>query len=90
MGMKKIIKKVLKEQMGLPTMDIYHISMGEDWDKGYDHKSDLFFKDYGKAVEYLTSNGYEKNDFPSYDDNEETWTKGYGYIATLTKQKLIV
>ena len=88
--MKQLIKQILKEQSELPTMDIYHISMGEDWDKGYDHKSDLFFKDYDKAVEYLTSNGYEKDDFPSYDDNEETWTKGYGYMATLTPQKLII
>ncbi len=88
--MKKIIKKVLREQTELPTMDIYHISMGENWDRGYDHKSDLFFKDYDKAVEYLTSNGYEKNKFPSFNSNEEKWTKEYGYLATLTPQKLIV
>ena len=37
------MKKILKEQSELPTMDIYHISMGENWDKGYEHKSDLFF-----------------------------------------------
>ena len=42
------------------------------------------------SLQNFIANGYEKNDFPSYDDNEETWTKGYGYIATLTKQKLIV
>jgi len=88
--MKKIIKKILKEQTELPTMDIYHISMGENWDRGYDHKSDLFFKDYDKAVEYLTSNGYEKNDYPSINSNEERWSKGYGYQAKLTKHKLIV
>ena len=88
--MKNIIKKILKEQAELPTMDIYHIGMGENWDRGYDHKSDLFFKDYDMAVEYLTSNGYEKNDFPTFNDYEEKWTKGYGYMATLTKHKLIV
>ena len=87
--MKKIIKKVLREQTELPTMDIYHISMGENWDRGYDHKEDLFFKDYDKAVEYLTSNGYEKNDYP-YLNNQEKWSKEYGYQATLTPQKLIV
>jgi len=73
-----------------PSNTIYHISMGENWDKGYDHKSDLFFKDYDKAVEYLTSNGYEKNDYPFSNSNEERWSKGYGYQAKLTKQKLIV
>jgi hypothetical protein len=88
--MKQLIKKVLREQTELPTMDIYHISMGENWDRGYDHKSDLFFKDYDKAVEYLTSNGYEKSDYPSFNKGEENWGKGYGYMATLTKQKLIV
>ena len=88
--MKQIIKKVLREQTELPTMDIYHIRMGEDWDKGYNHKEDLFFKDYDKAVEYLTSNGYEKNKFPSFNSNEEKWTKEYGYLATLTPHKLIV
>ena len=87
--MKKIIKKVLREQSELPTMDIYHISMGEDWDKGYNHKSDLFFKDYDKAIEYLISNEYEKSNYPSIS-NEEKWSKGYGYQATLTPQKLIV
>ncbi len=88
--MKNIIKKILKEQTELPTMDIYHIGMGENWDRGYDHKSDLFFKDYDMAVEYLISNGYGKNDFPRFNDNEEKWTKEYGYKATLTKHKLIV
>ena len=88
--MKQLIKQILKEQSELPTMDIYHISMGEDWDKGYDHKSDLFFKDYDKAVEYLTSNEYEKSKYPSFNSNVERWSKGYGYQATLTPQKLIV
>ena len=88
--MKEIIKKVLREQSGLPTMDIYHISMGEDWDKGYNHKSDLFFKDYDKAVEYLTSNGYEKHDYGIPKEGKENWSKEYGYLASLTKQKLIV
>ena len=88
--MKNLIKKVIREQSELPTMDIYHISMGENWDKGYDHKSDLFFKDYDKVVEYLTSNGYEKSDYPSINSNVERWSKGYGYQAKLTPQKLIV
>ncbi len=88
--MKSTIRKILKEQSELPTMDIYHISMGEDWDKGYEHKEDLFFKDYDKAVEYLTSNGYEKNEFPSHNDDVETWTKDYAYYGELTKHKLIV
>ena len=85
--MKKIIKKILKEQSELPTMDIYHISMGEDWDKGYDHKSDLFFKDYDKAVEYLTSNEYEKSDYPSINSNVERWSKGYGYHGDINPTK---
>ena len=88
--MKQLIKQILKEQSELPTMDIYHISMGEDWDKGYNHESDLFFKDYDKAVEYLTSNGYEKGKWGNPEEGEEDWSKGYGYLATLTKQKLIV
>ena len=88
--MKSTIRKVLREQTELPTMDIYHISMGENWDRGYDHKSDLFFKDYDKAVEYLISNEYEKNDYPFSNSNEERWSKGYGYQAKLTPQKLIV
>ena len=89
-NMKKIIKKVLREQTELPTTDIYHVSMGENWDRGYDHKSDLFFKDYDKAVEYLISNEYEKDDYPTVNSNEERWSKGYGYQAKLTPQKLIV
>ena len=72
-----------------PSNTIYQISMGENWDRGYDHKEDLFFKDYDKAVEYLTSNEYEKNDYP-YLNNQEKWSKEYGYQATLTPQKLIV
>jgi hypothetical protein len=88
--MKKTIEKVLREQTELPTTDIFHISMGENWDRGYDHKSDLFFKDYDKAVEYLISNEYEKNDYPFSNSNEERWSKGYGYQAKLTPQKLIV
>jgi len=88
--MKQLVKKVLKEQSELPTMDIYHITMGEDWDKGYNHKEDLFFKDYDKAVEYLTSNGYENSKYPTYSSNVERWSKGYGYQATLTPHKLIV
>ena len=87
--MKNLIKKVIREQSELTTMDIYHISMGENWDKGYDHKSDLFFKDYDKAIEYLVSNEYKKSNYPSIS-NEEKWSKGYGYQATLTPQKLIV
>ena len=88
--MKNLIKQILKEQSELTTMDIYHISMGENWDKGYDHKSDLFFKDYDKAVEYLTSNEYEKSKYPSFNKSEENWSKGYGYQAKLTTQKLII
>ncbi len=88
--MKKIIKKVLREQSELPTMDFYHISIGENWDRGYNHTSDLFFKDYDKAVQYLISNGYEKSDYPSFNKSEENWGKGYGYQAKLTTQKLIV
>ena len=88
--MKQIIKKVLKESITSNTQDIYHISMGEPWDSGYDHNLDLFFKDYDKAVEYLTSDGYEKNDYPFSNSNEERWSKEYGYQAKLTKQKLIV
>ena len=88
--MKQIIKKVLKESTTSNTQDIYHISMGENWDRGYDHKEDLFFKDYDKAVEYLISNGYEKSDYPSFNKSEENWGKGYGYQAKLTTQKLIV
>lgn len=88
--MKKIIKKLLREQSDLPTTDIYHIRIGEDWDRGYKHTSDLFFKDYDKAVEYLISNGYEKSDYPSFNKSEENWGKGYGYQAKLTTQKLIV
>ncbi len=72
-----------------PSNTIYHISMGENWDKGYNHKSDLFFKDYDMAVEYLTSNGYENSKYPS-NSNVERWSKGYGYQATLTPHKLIV
>lgn len=87
--MKQIIKKVLKESTTMNTQDIYHISMGENWDRGYDHKEDLFFKDYDKAIEYLVSNEYEKSNYPSIN-NEEKWSKGYGYQATLTPQKLIV
>ena len=87
--LEKMVNKIINEQSELPTMDIYHISMGEDWDKGYDHKSDLFFKDYDKAVEYLTSNEYEKSKYPSFNSNVERWNKGYGYQATLTPQKLI-
>jgi len=64
--------------------------MGENWDRGYDHKEDLFFKDYDKAIEYLTSNKYEKLDYPSINSNQEKWSKEYGYQATLTPQKLIV
>ena len=88
--MKKIIEKVLREQTELPTTDIFHIRIGENWDRGYDHKSDLFFKDYDKAVEYLISNEYEKDDYPTVNSNEERWSKGYGYQAKLTTQKLIV
>ena len=87
--MKQIIKKVLKESTTSNTQDIYHISMGENWDRGYDHKEDLFFKDYDKAIEYLVSNKYEKSDYPSFN-NQEKWSKEYGYQATLTPQNLIV
>jgi len=57
--MEKIIKKILKEQSELPTMDFYHISIGENW-------------------------------YPFSNSNEERWSKGYGYQAKLTPQKLIV
>ena len=88
--MKKIIKKILKEQSELPTMDIYHISMGENWDKGYDHKSDLFFKDYDKAVEYLTSNEYEKSDYPSINSNVERWSKGLWISGDINPTKRVL
>ena len=88
--MKQIIRKVLKESITSQTQDIYHVSMGENWDRGYDHKEDLYFKDYDKAVEYLTTNEYEKNDYPTLSNNVENWSKGYGHQAKLTTQKLIV
>ena len=42
-----------------------------------------------KALEYLTSNGYEYKDYPIPTDYEY-WEKDYGNHARLYRQQLIV
>ena len=79
----------LNEQEGLPGKTIFQIKFSEDWGKGTDNKGELFFEDYDKAIDYLTSNGYEYKDYPIPTDYEY-WEKDYGNHARLYRQQLIV
>tara|TARA_B100001778_G_C18560945_1_gene617712 strand:- start:1264 stop:1554 length:291 start_codon:yes stop_codon:yes gene_type:complete len=96
--MKNIIRKVLREQTELPTTDIYHVSIGFEMTKWYS-KSDLFFKDYNKAVDYLTSKNFLKREYSYCPKMSECWFRDRdqdGNItstkdqARITTQKLIV
>ena len=82
-------QRILKEQEGLPGKTIFQIKFSEDWGKGTDNKGELFFEDYEKAIEYLTSNGYEYKDYPIPTDYEY-WEKDYGNHARLYRQQLII
>ena len=82
-------QRILNEQGGLPSKTIFQIKFSEEWGKGSDNKGELFFEDYDKAIDYLTSNGYEYKDYPTPTD-DEYWEKDYGNQAKLSRQQLIV
>ena len=82
-------QRILKEQEGLPGKTIFQIKFSEEWGKGTDNKGELFFEDYEKATEYLTSKGYEYKDYPTPTEYEY-WEKGYGDQAKLYRQQLII
>jgi len=82
-------QRILKEQEGLPGKTIFQIKLSEEWGKGTDNKGELFFEDYDKAIEYLTSNGYEYKEHITPTDYEY-WEKDYGNQAKLYRQQLIV
>ena len=56
-------QRILNEQGGLGGKTIFQIKLSEEWGKGVDNKGELFFEDYDKAIDYLTSNGYEYKDY---------------------------
>ena len=85
---KRMVKRVLNEQEGLPSKTIFQIKLSEYWGKGTDNKGELFFEDYDKAIDYLTSKGYEHKDYPIPIDYEY-WEKDYGNQAQLYRQQLI-
>ena len=82
-------KRILKEQEGLPSKTIFQIKLSEEWGKGTDNKGELFFEEYDKAIDYLTSQGYEYKDYPTPTEYEY-WQKDYGNQAYLYRQQLIV
>jgi hypothetical protein len=67
---------------------IYQVKIGEDWDRGFDLKGELFYSDYQKLVNYLRLNLYERQDGKELIDvgDSELWQKDYGYQVRVYKR----
>ena len=71
---------------------IYQVKIGEDWDRGFDIKGELFYWDYQKLVNYLRLNLYERQDGKELIDvgDSELWQKDYGYEVRVYKRSIEV
>jgi len=83
---KIIIEELLKEDFDLmknSDIKIYILKL-TDYDGKYENDIDTkYFGDYDKAIKYLVDNGYEKKDWPIYNDEYEDWSKDYSLSAKL-------
>jgi len=69
---------------------IYQVKIGEDWDRGFDIKGELFYWDYQKLVNYLRLNLYERQDGKELIDvgDSELWERDYRYEVRVYKRSV--
>ena len=89
--MKKLIKKILREgdfELINDEIKIYILKL-TDYDGKYENDiGTKYFGDYDKAIKYLVDNGYEKDSWPVFDDEYESWGKDYSLLAKLYTKTL--
>ena len=70
--------------------EIYQLKIIENWDRGTNHKEELFFSDYQRAFNYLRLNLYERKSGDELINvgDSELWEKDYGYQVRVYKRML--